>query len=255
MLRDGTTRRIGPDVRARDGDRGYHDDMQAIRTLGQFIDDEQIVPWILHTVADIHQFAARQAKSAGKANRLAVTCGRCTATKTCCWSMVVARLYEGVIIADRLRRTGRDAPALRDELRGRAERMEVSSPRDWRTPCAFLDARERCTIYDVRPSPCGVLHVYTDPEWCTTLAGEIRGYVPREELAAAIDFEEAFRDRLALRKKVGRRYLGVLPRMVLVALEAWERTDFRDYLRQLPWPGDAEIAQWSSGASSAAPVP
>jgi hypothetical protein len=68
--------------------------------------------------------------------------------------------------------------------------------------------------------------------------------VPREELAAAILLEEAFRDRLALRKKVGRRYLGVLPRMVLVALEAWDRTDFRDYLRQLPWPGDAEIARW-----------
>ncbi|HEU4612351.1 MAG TPA: hypothetical protein VFS15_09755, partial [Kofleriaceae bacterium] len=55
---------------------------------------------------------------------------------------------------------------------------------------------------------------------------------------------DEFRERMALRKKVGRRYLGVLPRMVLVALEAWDRTDFRDYIRQLDWPGDAEIARW-----------
>lgn len=224
-----------------------------IRTLGQFVDDEQIVAWIAGAVGDIHQHAAGQARAAGKSLKLAVSCTRCEATKTCCWSMVVARLYEGVIIADRLRRTGRDTPALRGELAARAEAMEAASPRDWRTPCLFLDDQERCTIYDVRPSPCGILHVYTDPAWCTTRAGEIRGYVPREELALATELEEAFRDRLALRKKVGRRYLGVLPRMVLVALDAWDRTDFRDYLRQLPWPGEDEIARW--GGASGAPAP
>ena len=228
--------------------RRYDGGVQATRTLGQFVEDEQIVTWISGAVAEIHQFAARQAKVAGKSLKLVVSCTRCTQTKTCCWSMVVARLYEGVIIADRLRRTGRDTPVLRAELLARAEAMEAASPRDFRTPCVFLDAHERCTIYDVRPSPCGNLHVYTDPAWCTTLAGDIRGYVPREELTAATQLEEAFRDRLSLRKKVGRRYLGVLPRMVLVALEAWERTDFRDYLRQLPWPGDAEIARWGTSA-------
>jgi hypothetical protein len=29
---------------------------------------------------------------------------------------------------------------------------------------------------------------------------------------------------------------------VLVSLEAWDRTDFRDYLRQLPWRTDEEWA-------------
>lgn len=221
--------------------------MPPIRTFGQFVDEEQIVAWIAAAVADIHQFSARQAKAAGKAARLTVSCTSCTATKTCCWSMVVARLYEGVIIADRLRRTGRDTPALRDELRTRAEQMEAATPHDWRTPCVFLDQRERCTIYEVRPSPCAILHVYTDPVWCTTRAGEIRAYVAAEELASALALEEAFRERLALRKKVGRRYLGVLPRMVLVALEAWDRTDFRDHLRQLPWPDDAAVARWGAG--------
>jgi hypothetical protein len=33
--------------------------------------------------------------------------------------------------------------------------------------------------------------------------------------------------------------------MALVALEAWDRTDFRDHLRQLPWPTDEEVARWS----------
>lgn len=220
--------------------------MQSLRTLGQFVEDEDIIAWIGGAVAELHQHAAREARFAGAKLKLTVSCTSCTATKTCCWSLVVARLYEGVLIADRLRRDGRDTPALRDELRARAEMMETRSPRDWRMPCLFLDERERCTIYPVRPTACGNLHVYTDPAWCTTMAGEIKGYVAQAEMAAATQLEEAFRDRLSLRKKVGRRYLGVLPRMVLVALEAWDRTDFRDYLRQLPWPGQDELARWSS---------
>jgi Fe-S-cluster containining protein len=218
--------------------------MPPVRTLGQFIEDEQIVPWIAGTVAEIIRHAEHGAKQHGRPLKLTVSCTSCKATKTCCWSMVVARLYEGIVIADALVRDGRDTPALREQLRARAEAMEATPPQEWRTPCVFLDERERCTVYDVRPVPCGAVLVYTDPVLCTTRAGQILGYVPAEEHAAASAFEEPFRERMALRRKVGRRYLGVLPRMVLVALEAWDRTDFRDYLRQLPWPSDDEVARW-----------
>lgn len=218
--------------------------MASVRTLGQFVEEEQLLAWITGTVTEIHRHAARGAKEHGKPRKLSVTCTSCKATKTCCWSMVVARLYEGVAIAAELVRSGRDTPALRAELLSRAEAMEAATPQEWRTPCLFLDEQERCTIYDVRPVPCGAVYVYTDPVLCTTRAGEILGYIPVEEHAAATALEETFRERLSLRKKVGRRYLGVLPRMVLVALEAWGRTDFRDYLRQLPWPSDEDIARW-----------
>jgi Fe-S-cluster containining protein len=227
--------------------------MQPVRTLGQFVEDEQLLPWIAGTVAEIIGHAGHGAEKRGRRRSLTVSCTTCKATKTCCWSTVVARLYEGVIIADELVRAGRDTPALRAQLRARAEAMEVTPPQAWRTPCVFLDERERCTVYGVRPVPCGTLLVYTDPVRCTTRVGEILGYVSSEEHAAATAFEEPFRERLSLRKKVGRRYLGVLPRMVLVALEAWDRTDFRDYLRQLPWPSDEDLARWSRPQAPGAP--
>jgi Fe-S-cluster containining protein len=213
------------------------------RTLGQFVEEDGIVAWISAAVAEIHQFSNQQAKSAGKSLKLAVTCTSCKATKTCCWSVVTARFYEGVIIADRLKRTNRDTSEMREDLRARAEAMEAAMPQDFRTPCVFLGEGERCTIYDVRPAPCAILHVYTDPTWCTTREGEIRGYIAQEEHAMAAALEEEFRERMSLRKKVGKRYLGVLPRMVLVALETWDREDFRDHLRTLPWPGEAELAR------------
>ncbi|CAN5729893.1 hypothetical protein BH11MYX3_BH11MYX3_36280 [soil metagenome] len=174
--------------------------------------------------------------------KLPMQCSTCTATKACCASYVIVRLYEGLIIAEELKRTGRDTPELRTELAARAEAMEASKAMGWRTPCLFLDDGERCSVYAVRPTTCGQLYVYTPPELCNARSSQIMSYTPRNEVMAANQIEEAFRERLSLRKKVGRRYLGVLPRMVLVSLEAWDRSDFRDYLRQLPWSSDAEWA-------------
>lgn len=215
------------------------------RTLGQFVEQEGILTSLRAMITEINTRATKEARAVGKKQKLPVVqCFSCTATKACCHSIVVARLYEGIVVAAELKQSGRDTPALRDELRAKAEAMEATSPYEWRVPCLFLDERERCTVYAARPTPCGTLYVYSPPAHCNDPAAGVQAYVAHAEQAVAQQIEDEFRERMALRKKVGRRYLGVLPRMVLVALEAWDRTDFRDYIRQLDWPGDAEIARW-----------
>lgn len=215
------------------------------RTLGQFVEQEGILASLRAMITEINTRATKEARAVGKTQKLPVVqCFSCTATKACCHSIVVARLYEGIVVAAELKQSGRDTPALRDELRAKAEAMEATSPYEWRVPCLFLDERERCTVYAARPTPCGTLYVYSPPAHCNDPAAGVQAYVAHAEQAVAQQIEDEFRERMALRKKVGRRYLGVLPRMVLVALEAWDRTDFRDYIRQLDWPGDAEIARW-----------
>jgi Fe-S-cluster containining protein len=220
------------------------------RTLGQFLADEDIVTWLAEQIADNHRASDRGARAVAKQHQLPMHCSTCTAAKTCCSSFVLVRLYEGVVLADHLKRTGRDAPALRAQLRERAAEMEAAMAAgkvaDWATPCVFLDDDERCGVYGVRPTTCAQLYVYTPPALCNARSSQIASYTPRAEVLAADEVEEVFRDRLSLRKKVGRRYFGVLPRMVLVALEAWERTDFRDHLRQLPWPSNDE---WAAAVS------
>ncbi len=216
--------------------------MQPIRTLGEFVAQEHIIGWLAEQVGENHRSSDRGANLVAKQQKLPMHCATCKATKACCASYVIVRLYEGLIIADELKRSGRDTPELRSELAARAEAMESTTPMEWATPCLFLDESERCSVYAVRPTTCGQLYVYTPPELCNARSSQIMSYTPRNEVMAANQVEEAFRERLSLRKKVGRRYLGVLPRMVLVSLEAWDRSDFRDYLRQLPWSSDAE---WS----------
>ncbi|HEY5944139.1 MAG TPA: YkgJ family cysteine cluster protein [Kofleriaceae bacterium] len=215
------------------------------RTLGQFVADEGILDTLRAMIAEINDRATSEAKKVGKASKLPVVqCFKCDAKKACCHSLVVARLYEGIVVAAHLKAEQRDTPELRDELRAKAEAMEATSPYDWRSPCVFLGAGERCTVYASRPTPCGTLYVYTPPAHCNDPSARVQAYVAQAEQAVALQIEDEFRDKMALRKKVGRRYIGVLPRMVLVALEAWDRTDFRDYLRQLDWPTDADAAKW-----------
>jgi Fe-S-cluster containining protein len=216
-----------------------------VRTLGQFLVDESLLADLAKMVEDINARATKNAKALGKQQKLPVVqCFNCDAKKSCCHSVVVARLYEGIVVAAYLRDAGRDTPEMREQLRTVAEAMEATDPHDWRKPCIFLDAEERCTVYPARPSPCGSLYVYTPPAACSDPNAAVKAYVAHEENALAQQIEDQFREKLSLRKKVGRRYIGVLPRMVLVALEAWDRTDFRDYLRQLDWPSEADAARW-----------
>jgi len=216
-----------------------------VRTLGQFVTQEGILDSLRAMITDINARAPKEAKKLGRQQKLPVVqCFNCDAKKACCHSVVVARLYEGIVVAAYLKEHDRDTPELREQLRATAEAMEAATPYEWRRPCVFLDEGERCTVYDARPTPCGTLYVYTPPAACSDPTAAVRAYVAHTENAVAQQIEDEFRDKLSLRKKVGRRYIGVLPRMVLVALEAWDRTDFRDYLRQLEWPSDADAARW-----------
>ena len=215
------------------------------RTLGQFVEQEHVLDDLAAMIAEINSRAGRESKRLGK-----VSCLTCTAAKACCSSIVVARFYEGIVVAAQLRRESRDTPELRARLAAAAVDMEAADPYSWRKPCVFLDARERCTIYAARPTPCGILYVYSPATACSEPLAKIRAYVPDAERAVAFELEEKVRERLSLRKKVGRRYIGVLPRMVLLALEIWDRTDFRDALRAHPWPTDAEAARWDSRSAS-----
>lgn len=220
-----------------------------VRTLGEFVADEGIVDWLAEQIAHNHAESARRAGEVAVRNRLPMVCATCTATKACCSSYVIVRFYEGLVIAADLVRSGRDTPELRADLRARAEAMEATRPRDWFTPCVFLGDGERCTVYSVRPTTCGQLYVYTPPDLCNARSSQIASYTPRKDVEHANAVEEELRDRLSLRRKIGRRYMGVLPRMVLVALEAWDRTDFRDYLRQLDWPTEEQARQWRPRSS------
>lgn len=222
----------------------------SVRSLGQFVHEEGVIDWLTESLRRINAQAGDAVRTGAKRKTLPVAqCFTCNAKKACCHKMVIAGLHEGVLIAASLKASQRDTEELRADLRARAEAMAETSPAGWSRPCMFLDDKERCTVYGVRPLACGTLYVFSAPELCDDdRGGDIQLYLATRERLAGAQLEEAFRERLALRRKVGRRYIGTLPRMVLIALEAWDRTDFRDYLRQLAWPTVEEAQRWGPPA-------
>jgi Fe-S-cluster containining protein len=157
-----------------------------------------------------------------------ISCHGCTAAKGCCTLTTLIYLYEAVPIAARLRREGRDTPALRKQLLASAERMESLPPREYNQPCVFLGGDERCTIYDTRPGDCGVTYVSSSPALCSIRGSDVvkfRDPTGDASEGAQMMFEQelglTLPDTLAM---------GALPRMVLLCLHAWDRADYAEYL-------------------------
>ena len=55
--------------------------MPAIRTLGEFVADEQIITWLAEQIGQNHRDSDRGARAVAKKARLPMVCSTCTATK------------------------------------------------------------------------------------------------------------------------------------------------------------------------------
>lgn len=174
--------------------------------------------------------------------RLAViTCYSCDAPKACCSEPTSAFLYEAVAIASRLIRDGRDTPELRAQLKTAAHLIETTPRGHYRRPCVFLGEGERCTIYDVRPSVCGLHLVESPPENCSRRDTSVVSVIDapgKHEIQP--QYEELFTVTMGLRR-IDRLYLAAMPRMVLICLEVWNRRDYVTFLAERVRPAAARL--------------
>ncbi|MEZ4399599.1 MAG: YkgJ family cysteine cluster protein [Kofleriaceae bacterium] len=180
--------------------------------------------------------AAAEADQLGQARLKVVACHTCTAAKGCCKLPTVIYLHDAVIVADRLRRDGRDTPALRAALRTSAEAMEQTRRAAYAAPCVFLDDAERCTVYDARPTACATALVFSDPAACNDRHSDaVIMFDTTAATEASLALAKEFYARLGLADRTGRSAMGMLPRMVLVALRAWDRVDYQTFLAEGDW--------------------
>jgi Fe-S-cluster containining protein len=204
-------------------------------TLAEVMTRGGLLEKISMTTRSIISRSVAEADSQGRVMLRVVSCHDCTAPKACCSLTVAAYLYEALPIAARLVADGRDTPALRTALRSAAEAME-NTPRaehaHTRRPCVFLDGDERCTVYTDRPAACGIALVYSPAAACsdpTTV--RVDAYTGSLQRDLSPQVEEGVRDELGL-PRGSWRYMGVLPRMVLLALQAWGRPDYARFFAQ-----------------------
>jgi Fe-S-cluster containining protein len=202
-------------------------------TLGEVVTRTGLLEKLAMTTRSIISRSVAEADEQGRVMLRVVSCHDCTAPKACCSLTIAIYLYEALPIAARLVAEGRDTPALRTALRVAAEAMENTSRADHaraHKPCVLLDEQERCTVYDVRPAACGLALVYSPAIACSDpTTKRVDAYTGKLQKELSPKVEEGVRAELGLPRK-DHFYIGMLPRMVLLALQAWGR---RDYVRFL----------------------
>lgn len=173
------------------------------------------------TVVGVNEFARVHLK--------VVSCNTCTEPKGCCKLKTGIYLHDALPVVARLRREGRDTPELRKQLKEAAHYMETVPKEQHVRPCVFLDADERCTVYEDRPVICGITLMSSPASDCNDPERQVSKLKIEANEALPAKFELEFRMRAGLRR-TDRRYAGALPRMVLIALEAWDRQDYVSFI-------------------------
>lgn len=203
-------------------------------TFAEVIQAHQLLAKTSDAVRTVIRYCESGVETASKRVLKVISCHTCTAPKGCCKIWTVAYLHEAVPIAARLIREGRDTPALRAELEESATAMESTRRSDYGRPCVFLSDTERCTIYDERPVECGAAFVSSDPPLCSSTdpKARIEKYATPHADVVPPQTEMLFVHEAGLRRG-DFPYAGALPRMVLLCLQAWSRTDYVDFL----WDG------------------
>ena len=206
---------------------------RAAPTLGEIVERQDLVRTLSKSTHQMIADTETHIDEYGKTHLRVASCLSCDAPKGCCSQRVLIYLHEVVPLALRLRREQRDTPELRAALATSADLMETTGDR-YRRPCVFLDEHERCSVYTDRPIECGTTFVFSPAIWCsdpttTTLEKFVTnlGDAPQK-------MERRFEREARLVPLPG-RYMGFLPRMVLLCLEAWDRNDYAQYLaEQMP---------------------
>lgn len=206
-------------------------------TLGEVLAKRRLTDWVNEKVQDINQRAMATADRRGKVQLKVVSCHTCTAPKGCCKITTMIFLHEAVAIAAELRAKNRDTPQLRTILTAAADAMEQTKRDDYLAPCVFLDSDERCSVYSVRPATCGTAFVFSPPEICSDFDSgrTIARFDDTEFGLESTGLAREFYSKLGLVDRSGKSVMGMLPRMVLVALEAWNRTDYQQLLIEGDW--------------------
>lgn len=202
-------------------------------TLRALVARDDLVRVVGKATRALIEQATAHTEAVAKTHLRVITCHACT-EPGCCNLPIEMMFHEALPAADRIRRDGRDTPALRAQLAEAAQLMETLPRREYRAlarPCVFLHDR-RCSVYEDRPRACGSHFVFSPMAECADPAIEVTE-------SARVDADAVLREVWQTAKVVDRalglahiegRYTGVLPRMVLWWLETFDRTDFVDVL-------------------------
>lgn len=216
---------------------------------------DEVIDWIEQWYVDLDKGIVTMFEGYAKnQDAREISCNTCPHKEPgCCNQKTMISFMEALPIARHIMRSGLDSPAYRAKLRAIGEAMEGSSRDGWFDelhPCVFLEGG-RCSIYALRPVSCRSYWVVTPPEDCQELGGKKVAFIDNGEiLTRAFQQSTAFHKTIGLKENEQRFLMGAMPRLVWIALEAWDLDDPIKFIRSQIWPSVAGLDRgWVDGAN------
>jgi|MudIll2142460700_1097286.scaffolds.fasta_scaffold00224_32 Fe-S-cluster containining protein len=200
------------------------------------------------------EISARQVQQGEAVFGRPLTCATCTQGRGCCCQKIMVHMVEVLPLVRYLRRTGQQQEVLRAKLRNEGELMEGTDLVPWfdqGRPCLFLTAEQRCSIYAYRPTACRIYYTWSPADDCqppTHVATVKRLREDPAPLQLMNDMEGVVQQMWGL--PTDRVFLGTLPRMTAIVMEALHQPTEREFLRTLQqqaYPDPDLLRQWASG--------
>lgn len=197
-----------------------------------------------------HQFTLAMDKESIRWGR--PTCDGCDVAG-CCYLLTTMTLPEALVLAEHVHDwEGFKTPEDWRRIRSLGEEQEGVGRIPWfnsGVPCLFLNQKKRCDVYPARPMPCRAYFVWSPREDC--LPAGIKPVLQADDgllLRYLLTFSLEVQQKLGLDD--GRVYIGSLPRMLGLALEALNcetEDEFVQIFRNEPFSLPAGFRDWIEG--------
>lgn len=180
------------------------------------------------------------------------SCLQCT-KPSCCDQRTVAWFFEVLPLARYLKDNKLATPEFMKELYEVGEGMEAVDPAVWfdkRKPCVFLK-NNRCSVYEYKPlTSCTSYWVISPAELCDAENDTVVKQIdPRKSWDYAIDISQRVHTDLGLTQHTDRLLIAAFPRVLWIALAAWNKPDWVDFVHDQDWPNSNQLIPWLQGES------
>lgn len=178
------------------------------------------------------------------------SCNRCT-EPACCYQTVYVCLYEVMPMAAHIKKSRRDTPEFRQQLREKGFIQETRSHANWLDlyrPCVLLD-EGRCSVYEHRPVRCRTYWIFSPPDQCAPPSGKRVQYANNSaSIHTSWMFAKKIHRSMGLKETKMRVLMGSLPRVLHLALEAMDpNVNFQRHIRAAAWPTANNLSDWIDG--------
>ena len=192
-----------------------------------------------HFLAELERANKQLDNSVRRRLPVLTSCSTCD-QPACCTQKILSPFFEAMPIARQLKREGRDSPELRARMHAEADAMDQVTRGTWfkqERPCVFLE-NGRCSVYENRPHACRTFYAISPAENCRNGAVDttVKWVDVADLVAALLDRARVIHMMMSLRETRMRVLLATLPRIVAIALEAWDLENPNDYVRRQKWP-------------------